>query len=137
MRLAVDGGHWEFVHPLIEAWARIPREDPSFSRCPFGTGMLQPSLPFSGHGLRVDSVDGLHRSSFLYELYAFRFGIVFLEGFAISLDRSIGKSSRAGGGCWLLRSPAVTPTAHEALELEKLGFSQEQLQLVGERLSWE
>ena len=65
LRLAVDGGHWEFVHPLIEAErftrhelhelvAFFRREDPkipSFSRifCLLTKGMLQPSLPFSGH----------------------------------------------------------------------------------------
>lgn len=93
LRCCVDGGHWEFVHPLIEAWhdtncTFFRREDPkipSFSR-PFGLltkGMLQPSLPFSGHGLRVDwglmVCICLHRPSgpsFLSELDAFRFDIV-------------------------------------------------------------
>lgn len=70
------------------------------------------------------------------------FDIVIFEGFAISLDRSIGKRSGAGRGFfsfWDLKDPVSRPetTAWQALELEKLGFSQEHLQLVGAQLSWE
>ena len=42
-------------------------------------------------------------------------------------------------GFWDLKDPVSRPetTAWQALELEKLGFSQEHLQLVGTQLSWE
>lgn len=63
---------------------KIRRSHRSHGFLSFGTGMLQPSLPFSGHGLRVDwglmVCICLHRPSgppsFLSELDAFRFDIV-------------------------------------------------------------
>ena len=47
IRLAVDGGHWEFVHPLIEAEAisvASPCDPPQLDN----GGLLQPAVPFSG-----------------------------------------------------------------------------------------
>lgn len=86
IRSSFDRGRQEFVEKIHLTVLGL-----------FGTGMLQPSLPFSGHELRVDLVDGLHRPSgprFLHELYAFRF----VKDLRSPLTAALEKGHEQAGG---------------------------------------